>query len=336
MTIAFAMHASSQRRFVFGAFLAVVLACSACQVQCKPIFFIGQDTDSVDNYVKDVRCGGLEGFTSYTALRDGQGSLNGLSSATNYGAGNVCAKCMLDKYPKASLALGLDLVGTLPSIVAGKLNSTLDELSSFLAATGRTVYLRIGYEADMSHNHYDPVQYKAAFRIIAKHIREKKGLRNVQFVWQLGTSNLGTFGGADVMSWFPGEDVVDWVGGSYFVYHAPSWSRLLGIAQQYSKKVMICESAPQGANLRSLSFAKDLTTGSDKRTVTASFIWDNWFAGYFDFIRSNNIGAVAYINADWDSQSMWGPGGGQGYWGVTSVEVNAEIKKRWEDAVNAL
>jgi Glycosyl hydrolase family 26 len=234
-------HASA----VAGLLLATLASCA----QSKPLIFIGQDSASIDNYANSMG-GDVAGVTSYTGLRDqAGGSLLGLRSKTNYGAGDICAQCLLDKYPNAQLALGLDLVGVLDSINKGSHDSNLDDLADFLGQTGRTVYLRIGYESDMSHNGYASEPYRAAYRRIAKHIRDKRGLRNVKFVWQLGTSNLGTYQGQDVMSWWPGADVVDLVGGSYFVYHASSWDRLLSIGRKYNKPVMICESSPQGMDL---------------------------------------------------------------------------------------
>lgn len=35
------------------------------------------------------------------------------------------------------------------------------------------------------------------------------------------------------------------------------------------------------------------------------------------------------INANWDSQRMWGPPYANGYWGDTRVNANPEIQERW-------
>jgi hypothetical protein len=306
----------------------------------SPQLFIGQDVDSIDSYVQNVN-GGMapKGFTTYTGLRDGTGaSLLGLTSQTNYGAGNICAKCLLEKYPSARLAIGLDLVGTLGSIAAGNHDRHLDSLSDFLAAAGRTVYLRIGYEADMAHNRYEPGQYIAAYRRVAEHIQNKRGLKNVIFVWQLGTSALGTYMNRDVMSWWPGEDVVGMVGASFFEFDRQSFDRMESIARRFGKKVMICEAAPQGADLRARTVASTNGYGSGMRQVSSSEQWDRWFVPFFDYIKSKSdlVTVVSYINADWSSQPMWSQGAGHGYWGVSSIEADAEIKRRWLAALAGL
>ena len=44
--------------------------------------------------------------------------------------------------------------------------------------------------------------------------------------------------------------------------------------------------------------------------------------------RSDVIRAVAYINAEWNAQQMWGSGA-NGYWGDSRVEANALVQGRW-------
>ena len=38
---------------------------------------------------------------------------------------------------------------------------------------------------------------------------------------------------------------------------------------------------------------------------------------------------MAYINTNWDKQSMWGPPYGQGYWGDSRIQIDPEISARW-------
>lgn len=316
--------------------LIVLSAVIASSTDAKPLLFIGQDTDSINSYVSCVNGGNApEGMTTYTGIRD-SGSLGGLETQVNYGAGNVCARCLMNSYPSSALAIGLDLVDTVGSIAAGNHDDTIAQLAEFIKQANRQVYLRIGYEAEMAHNHYDPTDYKAAFRRIVEGIR-KMGVTNVVFVWQLGTSFLGTYNGLNPMEWWPGEDVVD-VGGSYFVFHQSSWDGLMGIARQFGKKVMICEAAPQGYDLRAGDIADVLGNGEDRMYVGAGEQWNRWFAPFFDYIRyhSDTVEAVAYISADWNSQPLWAPGAGNGYWGVTSIEANGEIQMKWLDAWNQL
>jgi hypothetical protein len=84
------------------------------------------------------------------------------------------------------------------------------------------------------------------------------------------------------------------------------------------------------------TYAHNLQSGSDKTSITDPSMWDEWFAGYFDFINLNSdIDAVAYISADWQSQPMWGSGN-QGYWGNSAIGANSYIKGKWEDAMRSV
>lgn len=303
---------------------ALILLAATITISTHAIqLFIGQDVDSIDAYVSYVNGGGAPaGVTTYTAIRD-SGSLEGLHTTVNYGAGNICATCLLNSYPTAALAIGLDLVDTLASIAAGNHDGTVAQLAEFIKQTNRQVYLRIGYEAEMPHNRYDPTEYRAAFRRIVEGIRNN-GATNIIFVWQLGTSAI-TYNGLDAMEWFPGSDVVDWVGGSYFAFEQGPWDKLLGLARAYGKRVMICEATPRGYDLREGT----IDDGSSRPFVGATEQWNRWFGPFFAFIGANSdvIDVVAYISADWDTQSLWSE-----YWGDTSIEANGEIKMKWLDA----
>ena len=76
--------------------------------------------------------------------------------------------------------------------------------------------------------------------------------------------------------------------------------------------------------------------GQNFATKTPDEIWEEWFGPFFTFIHDNAdvIRAVAYINADWHSQAMWGAGGGNGYWGDTRVQVNTDIRAKWLAEIN--
>ena len=57
---------------------------------------------------------------------------------------------------------------------------------------------------------------------------------------------------------------------------------------------------------------------------------------YFTYAEKNNdaIKAVAYINVDWDAQTLWGSPYRRGYWGDSRVEVNPVIKAKWVEAIS--
>ncbi len=76
---------------------------------------------------------------------------------------------------------------------------------------------------------------------------------------------------------------------------------------------------------------RDGLAGQAKRTRSDEAIWQEWFAPLFAYVEANRdmIRAVAYINADWDSQSMWAAPYAEGYWGDSRLEANPEITRRW-------
>ena len=66
-------------------------------------------------------------------------------------------------------------------------------------------------------------------------------------------------------------------------------------------------------------------------------IWDHWFGPLFELMDDNDdvIRALAYINANWDTQGMWGPPYASGFWGDSRLEVNKPIADRFSAAVDA-
>ena len=111
---------------------------------------------------------------------------------------------------------------------------------------------------------------------------------------------------------------------------------MLAFARENRKPVMIAESTPQRYDLEQLTRGNsspiwDGAAGQSKRSRTADQIWQEWFEPFFKYIRENRdtIRAVAYINADWDSQSKWGPPHNEGYWGDSRVQANPVISNYW-------
>jgi Glycosyl hydrolase family 26 len=302
----------------------------------KRLLFIGQDLQSVADYV--ARFGQTaNGYTTYTSIRDDDAlSLKGVFTTTDYGAGPVGATELLRKYPKAELQIGLYLVGSCEGVASGNRDRMIRKLGDFIKtdAARRKVYLRIGYEFDGPWNQYEPEVYKKAFRRIVKVLRDQ----GVPFasVWQSATNSAGTFQGHPISAWYPGSDYVDVVGLSYFQPHKPSLDALLAFARKNRKPVMICESAPQGWDLARGTIAETtLGRGGKKQVVGAEACWDRWFAPYFKFIKDNSdvIKAVSYINANWDAQNMW-RSGNNGYWGDTRVTVNKALSGKFSKEVS--
>ncbi len=297
----------------------------------RTLFIIGQDNDTISDYLKAIPDPIPGGVTSYTSLQ----RLEGLDSPADYGAGLVYLDDLAKLQSQGVIALGLYMVDYLEATVSGKADAHIDHLLSLLAAYDRPVYLRLGYEFDGSWNHYDPELYKQAWIYFRAKMQEK-GITNIAMVWQSATYSEGTYLQKPIEDWYPGDEFVDWIGLSYFTQGSSNTtplSDLIAFARMHNKPVMIAEAAPQRYATGKLTYS---TTGQTFVSRSAEDIWQEWYAPFFNFIYQNKdvIRAVAYINTNWDSQPMWGPPYNNGYWGDSRVQANDFIKQRWLDEMN--
>jgi hypothetical protein len=69
--------------------------------------------------------------------------------------------------------------------------------------------------------------------------------------------------------------------------------------------------------------------------MTNDELWNHWFGPLFRLLGDNRdvIHVLAYINADWDSQAMWGLPYASGFWGDSRLESNDEIAVRFARAI---
>lgn len=162
-------------------------------------------------------------------------------------------------------------------------------------------------------------------------------MSNVAFVWQSATSRH--CGRANIQAWWPGTEYVDWMGASWFEFHEASWNALVAMARRWRKPLFICESAPQGYDLKAGTRASCTGNGSDRQKIAEDVIWQEWFDPLFRFVLANRdlVGALAYINCNWDSQGMWGPPYVSGYWGDSRVSTGKTplLTQRFEFQVNS-
>lgn len=278
----------------------------------KRLLIIGQDLGAV---------GGLEGYsqgyidhfkhipagiTTYTALPP----LIGLWSKTNYGAGDIYAEAFTNNetFKYTTLAIGLYLVDQEKAIAEGKQDTEIKKLAQWIKGLNRPVYLRVGYEFDGDHNHYDTQYYIDMWKRIID-IFDENEVMNCDYVWQSdGVHDI------DYMSkYYPGDEYVDWFSFSYFTDAAGA--EILQMAKQHNKPVMITEATPRGYDL------------DDKD----SKVWEEWFEPMFRMLDSHpSIKALSYINADWESQSMW-----KGKeWGDTRLQANTKVQEAWNKKIN--
>ncbi|WP_323815131.1 family 31 carbohydrate-binding protein [Cellvibrio sp. NN19] len=245
----------------------------------------------------------------------------------------------------------------------------MDRMINYFKASGRPVYLRIGYEFDGPWNCYNQTFYKSAYRWIATRI-DQLGATNVATVWQAATypdDGDATYGyqvspnpAAHYEAWYPGDAYVDWIGISFFAgsnYLTYQWScqdgskpwtvpdtsprilqnALMTFARNHSKPAMIAESAPQAFDLRNLHYSCTAARQNQQNFASGQAAWNAFFTDYFQWIYDNrdHLRAVAYINTDWQSQSRWycAPGAAScaaGYWGITSLQANSQVMSNFK------
>ena len=334
----------------------------------KILLFIGQDTDTINDYIESVPEDNIEAITLYSQLKSAipNQTLKAIFKPAHWQSGSMDFTQSLKQSPASAIAIGLAIDNCHQenheqNIAAGKYDATIKVMvKHFKSLAPGKVFLRIGYEFDGPWNCYTPDNYKKAFKRIAQEIKKQQA-NNIATVWQsaswpdsYGNPNYDTGLATHLNNWYPGDEFVDWVGISVFYRDLSQWNyipprtptegqdSMLVFAREHNKPVMIAESAPQGFRIGELT--NSVIQENKPKPVTADEIWQAWYQPYFDFIYANNdvIRAVAYINTHWDSQGMWqctkgiaagSPGCPQGNWGDSRIQANSEIKARWLEQI---
>ncbi|MBB3700096.1 fibronectin type III domain-containing protein [Flammeovirga yaeyamensis] len=313
----------------------------------KILMFLGQDNNSVDEYTSSGLFPSIGGFTNYTNIYD----FAGLESVNNYGSGDMCIQCGIDKYPGAAVAIGLYMVedndgvgedhpNGLTDVVNGLYDASIDKFANFANRNSNTpIFLRVGYEFDGQWNHYDPQKYINAYKYLVDRLNAA-GVENVAYVWQSAAYGF-TYNGNPIEAWYPGDAYVDYVGLSFFFYdegfNGPNLQTLLDIARTKNKPVMMAEVSAQYYDFDENTFTTYDNPGN-KTPMTGEQMWNQYFADQLlPFVEGNAdvVRAISYINADWQSQEQWKwPDAGNGYWGDTRVQRNAYIATQWNNEMN--
>ena len=291
---------------------------------------IGQDVDSINGYNSSVGMtpAGVVGYT-------GVDSLAGLLQNGDWGAGRNNFSELARTYPNSVLVLGVAMNGQLGAVNNGSLDNNINTIIDTLVSYNRPVFLRWGYEVDGPWNAHDPNQFIQAWRRVYNMIQTRGNAKNhIAMVWQVASYCGGTYNGLHFSSWYPGDQYVDWIGLSYFTPQDCNWSLVNEAAQfsrSHNKPLFVNESAPQRYDIEDLTYSSN-PTANERLPRTATQIWSEWYAGYFNFINNTYndvIKAVTYINADWDSQPRWGFPYREGYWGNSEVQDNSQIRNSW-------
>lgn len=297
------------------------------------LLFIGQDADSIDNYVRatDRIPAGVSGYTSLK-------NLEGLHTSARYGSGTQHLARLAQSYPNSALSVGLYLVDHLDDLNRGELDQNLDQLIDTLVAFNQPVFLRFGYEFDNPSFRYQAQAFQQAWRKTHRRIREKGAEKHIVMVWQSMTSC-----GQPSQSWkpwYPGDDVVDWIGVSTFTPQDCDYRAIqdmVDFARNKQKPIMIAEATPQGLDLsQSTQQAPQDRWGNNRQSLSDDELWSAWFSSWLAFINKNAdvIRAATYINANWDEQRLWNPEQGSPfYWGDSRVQGNADILQRWLEEI---
>jgi hypothetical protein len=298
------------------------------------LLVIGQDLETVAAYRSAVT--GSTHETSYSDIQSGQTPI-GLISTTNQGSGDLNVSMSAGR--SAVVAVGVYLVNALPCVTSGACDSSIDAFATTMRSFPDVAFLmRLGYEFDGPWNGYNASEYQGAYQYIVNRWKNA-GVQNFASVWQSCAYTSSTTNATILNQYYPGDTYVDWVGMSYFSQVAVPQAAVIDFARAHAKPLMICESAPQGYDLTQLTWAPTTQAPTALTTKTAAQIWSEWFVPYLQLIHANAdvIRAVAYIDADWNAQPMWGPASNytQGYWGDSRVQGNTTILANWLNEVGS-
>ena len=263
------------------------------------LLLIGQDQSAIREYVT-VAQRVPAGFMLYTSLQ----RLEGLETPADSGSGIQDATFLISTYSDTVLQVGVWMVGALEATARGGQDEQITRLASWVKATGRPVFLRLGYEFDLPGNQYEPAAYIAAFQHIVDRFRSLH-VENAAFVWHSYANKTSR----PVLDWYPGNAYMDWIGVSYFsAIQAPYLEAVAQVAAEHGKPLMVAEATPAGIG-----------------TWPGDAAWTEWFEPFFAFVNRYHVAAISYINWDWESFPMFH---GQG-WGDCRVQVQEDVKRRW-------
>lgn len=118
-------------------------------------------------------------------------SFPGLLERADYRSGPIHGAALLGWHPRAALTLrGVDVVGSLDGIAAGRRDTVIDRLDLSTLVP----------ESDGPWNRCEPEAHKQAYRRIVTWQRSED-VRNYATVWDSVASVLGTFCGRAITEW---------------------------------------------------------------------------------------------------------------------------------------
>ncbi len=285
-----------------------------------------------------------------------------VEASTDWGGGPLNLWKVASRSSLVSVGLdmstGVEKEG-LTTIAKGGHDAIIQKMAVLFNAFPETVFfLRIGYEFDGNwYPGYDnTTNYISAYRRIVDVLRQHLQQDNVKYVWQSSGAPVDDAieegKRENIMDWYPGDDYVDWTAISWFLCidekatitskdlkRIPTQRQLaremLYHSELLNKPMMIAEATPQGYSIAALTNCHvgdiwDGTSGQECIDKTPEEIYAEWFEPIFQFMRENSeVQALAYINANWNTQGLWGSPYHSGYWGDSRIEKNEYIRNKW-------
>lgn len=285
---------------------------SAGIIKTKPVFVIGQDNQSIEDYFSSLKESSAtavsypDGIMVYTSID----SVSGLNEPSYNGAGINYADDMLKKYPDIKVVqIGLYMKYMLDEVINGTFDQNIDKLGLWIKNSNKDVYLRIGYECDNTENDYNPEKYIEAYRHIANRLKDKN-ISNIYFVWHIIAWTSDKKNRYNPIIYYPGDDCVDLIGISFFDVSAVKERKIAGdIASAKKKPLMIAESSP----FNRYSVENKLT----------------WINALFKYVKDYKISFISYINVNWDELPMFE----QQKWGDARLQQNKKLMQTWSDNI---
>lgn len=229
-------------------------------------------------------------------------------------------------YPDVAIIVGLHVRPVEKVVAKGECDVSLRKLARRLKEFGNPVFLRIGYEYNLTFDPHDPDYYPEMYRHIVELFRAE-GADNVVSTW---CAAAGSFPFRDFRDWWPGADVVDWAAVDVFApigFSLPETTDFLDQCREWKKPVMIPEACPLWFDWSRVDASKPETFRDGLlESGSADDQW-SWYEAMFELVRRRpEIKALTVIAADWST-------GPYPFYGNTLIDAWDGLPERYNAAL---
>lgn len=212
------------------------------------------------------------------------------------GVGNL-----LTKRPGLGIIVGLHVRPVEKVVASGACDDALRTLARRLRDLGQPVWLRIGYEFNLTFEPHDPSAYRDLFAHIVELFRAE-GAHNVVSVW---CAAAGSLPHRDVRDWWPGAEYVEWAAVDIFApvgFMIPETTDFLDQCREWQKPVMIPESCPLWFDWSKVEPSKPETFRNGLLEPGGTDDQWAWYEAMFELVRRRpEIKALTFIAEDWSN-----------------------------------